>query len=152
MQLEFIFLNLAMIQYCPRSAVVCLPFCMRKVRGSNPLEVKVFFSSISWGTQVQILAKIAILQQPATNMPPPSGGLYGHPEQPQGGGEQRKAAEIGLKCKINSKNALLLHRKNEKFNFFKNPSFKFEKLLVAYCPHVWVWKTSVRSLLNFFPY
>jgi len=55
---------------------------MQKVRGSNPLEVKVFFSSISWGTQVQILAKIAILQQPATNMPPPSGGLYGHPEQP----------------------------------------------------------------------
>ena len=118
----------------------------------KPPLSKSFFFFYFMGSQVQILAKMPIFQLPPTKMPHPSGGLYGHPEQPQGGGEWRKVAEIGLKCKINSKNALLLHRKNEKFNFFKNPSFKFEKLLVAYCPHVWVWKTSVRSLLNFFPY
>ena len=88
---------------------------------------------------VQNSAKTAIFQRPSAVIPPTPESFYGNSRTPQGGGERRKAAEIGLKCKINSKNALLLHRKNEKFNFFKNPSFKFEKLLVAYCPHVLVW-------------
>ena len=37
-----------------------------------------------------------IFQQPSAAMPPMSGGLYGGPEYPQGGGEWRKVAEIGL--------------------------------------------------------
>ena len=83
------------------------------------------------GSQVRIQAKKSNLQHPSTLMPPPSGGLYGHPEQPQVGGEQRKVAEIGLKCKKKSKNALLLNRKKQKTHFFKNPSFKFKELLVC---------------------
>ena len=43
MQLVFVFLNLIILTYCHCSAVVGHPFCMRKVCGSNPLEVKVFF-------------------------------------------------------------------------------------------------------------
>ena len=81
----------------------------------------------------------------------PRGAFMASLNNPRGVGERRKATEIGLKCKTNSKNALLLHRKNEKFIFFKTPSFKFKNLLVPYCPHVWLWKTSLRSLLIFFP-
>ena len=132
--------------------MVELSFCTRKVRGSNPPLANDLFFSISWVPRFKSQEKKSILQLPTTKMPHPSGGLYGHPEQPYGGGEWRKVAELNLKCKINSKNTLLLHRKNEKFHFFKNPLFKFENVLVADCPHVWVWKTSIRSLLTFFPY
>ena len=97
----------------------------------KPPLSKSFFFFYFMGSQVQILAKMPIFQLPPTKMPHPSGGLYGHPEQPQGGGELRKAAEIGLKCKKKSKNALLLNRKKQKTHFFKNPSFKFKKLLVC---------------------
>ena len=38
----------------------------------------------------------------------------------------------------------------KKTHFFKNPPFKFEKLLVGYYHRVWPWKTYIRSLLNFF--
>ena len=134
------------------AALVWHSFCIPGVPRSNPKPGFFNFLSFFYLVGVQIQVKIAKFQLPTTKMPHPSGGLYGRPEQPQEGGEWQKVAEIGLKCKINSKNALLLHRKNEKFIFFKNPSFKFENLLVAYCPHVWVWKTSLRSLLNFFPY
>ena len=40
--------------------------------------------------------EMPIFQQPSAAMPPMSGGLYGGPEYPQGGGEWRKVAEIGL--------------------------------------------------------
>ena len=127
-------------------------FCTRRVPGSNPPVAQFLFPSYFMGSQVQIQAKKSNLQHLSTPMPHPSGGLYGHPEQPQGGGEQRKAAEIGLKCKINSKNALLLHRKNEKFHFFKNPSFKFKNLLGGVCPHIQLYKKCLRTLPNFFLY
>ena len=132
------------------SAVVGLYFCTRKVRGSNPPLVNVFFSSISWVPRFKSRQKKSFLQHPSTLMPHPSGALYSPTEQPQGSGERRKAAELALKCKINSKNALLLHRKNEKFIFFKNPSFKIKMLLVGHYTHEWVWKTYLRMLLTFF--
>ena len=149
-----------MIQFClklylfiiPSRAVVEHYFCTRRVPGSNPPVANFLFFLNFMSSQVRIQAKKSNIQHLSTHMPPPSGGLYGHPEQPQRGGEQRKVAEIGLKCKINSKNALLLHRKNEKFNFFKFPSFKFKNLLVCCCPHVWLQKTCLRTLLNFFAY
>ena len=40
--------------------------------------------------------EMPIFQQPSAAMPPMPGGLYGGPEYPQGGGELRKVAEIGL--------------------------------------------------------
>ena len=71
-------------------------------------------------------------------MPHPSGGLYGHPEQPKGGGEWRKVAEL-------SQNLILNYFYEVKYFkiwiFFKNPLLKFNKtLLVRYCPHDWVLK------------
>ena len=128
---------------------------MPEVRGSNPTLTKHYFLANFWFFCVSVGSNPSQNSHFSTFFNPLLIALRG-PLWPSwttlGGGEQRKAAEIGLKCKINSKNALLLHRKNEKFHFFKNPSFKFENLLVAYCPHVWVWKTSLRSLLNLFPY
>ena len=83
----------------------------------------------------------------------PLRGFYPHPEQPLGAGEWRKAAEIGLKCKNTSLKMQFYYMDKMKNSISsKHPSFIFENLLVAYNPHEWVWKTSLRTLLNFFPY
>ena len=43
-----------------------------------------------------IRPEMPIFQQPTAAMPPMLGGLYGGPKHPQGGGEWRKVAEIGV--------------------------------------------------------
>ena len=129
---------------------------MREVPGSNSPVANFFFFSILWDQKFESHFLQGKKLHPFNTFQhtchTPQGAFMAILNNPRGVGGRRKAAEIGLKCKINSKNALLLHRKNEKFHFFKNPSFKFENLLVADCPHVWVWKTSIRSLLSFFLY
>ena len=102
--------------------------------GSNPGKKSQFFNTLQHSCHT------------------PQGPFMALLNNPWGSGKQRKVAEIGLKCKINSKNALLLHRKNEKFHFFKNPSFKFKNLLGGVCPHIQLYKKCLRTLPIFFLY
>ena len=69
---------------------------------------------------------------------------------PRGVGSSGKRRKLAWNAKNMPKNALLKDRKYEKLIFFKNHSFKFQNLLVHYCPNKWVLKTSLRSLIIFF--
>ena len=57
-------------------------FCMRTVPGSNPQVAYFAFFIKFMSSQVRTLPKKSNLQHLSTLMPPPSGSLYGHPEQP----------------------------------------------------------------------
>ena len=91
---------------CLDSSVTKLSFCTREVRCSSPGLCKLLFFVNLIFLLIFIGAassnppgggsKIAPCQHPSTLMPPMPGGLYGGPEHPQGGGEWRKVAEIGV--------------------------------------------------------
>ena len=55
-----------------------------------------FFFQFQGGQGFKSRPEMPIFQQPSAAMPPMPGGLYGGPEYPQGAGELRKVAEIGL--------------------------------------------------------
>ena len=63
--------------------------------------IEFFFFQFQGGQGFKSRPEMPIFQQPSAAMPPMSGGLYGGPEYPQGGGEWRKVAEILLILKTN---------------------------------------------------
>ena len=98
------------------------------------------------GTQVQILPKKVNSSTPFNTHATPLRGPLWSSWTTLGGWGAEESGGNWLKMQINSKNALLLHRKNEKFHFFKKPSFKFENLIAPMCGN----GKQVSGAVNFF--
>ena len=87
LSIRTISLQLFAVRALPSTYILSLTF--------HPLQ-NFFFFQFQGGQWFKSRPERPIFQQPSAAMPPMSGGLYGGPEYPQGGGEWRKVAEIGL--------------------------------------------------------
>ena len=139
---------------CHDSSLVASNFCMLQVPEFEPLSWRVFFFvwflSRFGGLQGQEGSSLA--QNRNFSAPFSTNGTYITTFSKifwYSCTRWQVTDSYGTRSKLMLK-SILLHNKNEKFQFFKNLSFNFKNFLTSYCTHANWPKNQCRTHLTFF--